>query len=93
MTTTAERYAPPRRPGLPARTDEATDVLPALSRAARLTTKALVSLTVVTTRGEGLPMAPERRAELLRDLAALSVDPDSMDRESEVDIWGFHDRT
>jgi hypothetical protein len=26
----------------------------------------------------------------MRKLAALSFDPDSLDRESEVDIWGFH---
>lgn len=29
-------------------------------------------------------------AQAMRDLAALSFDPDSLDRESVVDIWGFH---
>lgn len=26
----------------------------------------------------------------MRELAALSFDTDSLDRESDVDIWGFH---
>jgi hypothetical protein len=30
------------------------------------------------------------RARMRAQLAALSVDPDSLDRDSETDIWGFH---
>lgn len=26
---------------------------------------------------------------LLQELAELAIDPDAMDRDSEVDIWGF----
>ena len=34
----------------------------------------------------------QRRAEAMRRLAALSMDPDSLDRESDFDLWGFvHD--
>jgi hypothetical protein len=89
MTTTAESYAPPR--AAPASTGDATDVAAALLRAHHVATEALVSLTRVTTLDRSASMTPARRAELLRDLGALSVDPDSMDRESEVDIWGFRD--
>lgn len=34
-------------------------------------------------------MADETRSELLQELAELSIDPDSMDRDSEIDMWGF----
>jgi hypothetical protein len=33
------------------------------------------------------------RARLLQELADLSVDPEALDREAEIDIWGFHHDT
>jgi hypothetical protein len=42
---------------------------------------------VLTTPHRAMP--DETRAKLLQELAELSIDPNSMDRDSEVDIWGF----
>jgi hypothetical protein len=77
--TTAEMYAAP--------TDEKVTTLvdTSLLFAVRLRP---VSLTWGTTQAGA--MSPEVRAALLRQLVDLSFDPNSMDRHSEVDIWGFH---
>jgi hypothetical protein len=34
-------------------------------------------------------ISDDARTQLLSELAELSVDPDALDRDSEVDIWGF----
>lgn len=38
-------------------------------------------------------MSAETRARLLRELGELSIEPGSLDRDSEIDIWGHHNGT
>jgi hypothetical protein len=75
MTTTAEIYASPM--GASGTTQPAPDLLRVLAHK-ELEVAAWLDTETTT------------RAQLLRELAAMSVDPDSgLDRTSDDDIWGF----
>lgn len=86
--TTAEIYRSPA--GLSGTTSTAVpefmQVLGRLKQAAAAT-----GFSFATTISAERAMSEARRALLLRELAELSVDPSALDRDSEVDIWGFHD--
>jgi hypothetical protein len=87
MTTTADIYAIDE-PLTGATVDAPPELLRELGRVQDVVVEAIVAFK--TTLGGSAPMTATRRAELMRELATLSGDPDALDRDSEVDIWGFH---
>jgi hypothetical protein len=84
--TTAERYRSPTE------TEVTTviDVTALLAVFGEFRQASLPIVQVTAGKTEAPILTPRARAELLARLAELSVDPNSMDRHSEIDIWGFH---
>lgn len=77
MTTTDKLYgAPTTEPGTITATP---DLLPRLNLAVRV----VQNYAVVDIEQQ------ERLRALRVELARLSLDPDSLDRDSDIDIWGF----
>jgi hypothetical protein len=71
--------------------DAVPELLWQFAQAQAVAAEALVAYQ--TTFSETAQMTATRRAELMRELAVLSGDPDALDRDSDVDIWGFHNGT
>lgn len=63
---------------------ESLQVIPKISGTASASVSGSLDLSVDTTATQ------ERERQLRRELAALSLDPQALDRDSEIDIWGFH---
>jgi hypothetical protein len=78
MTTTEVYVAPPRE--RPTTTAAAPDLV-GNWRAAKETTRRM-RLPYATTE-------PKTFEQSMRELAALSVDPNSLARDSEGNVWGF----
>lgn len=87
--TTAEIYRPPSEGSGGSVSTAVPEFLQILSRWEQAAAKAGIGFA--TTISAERAMSSARRALLLRELAQLSVDPNALDRDSEVDLWGLHD--